>query len=79
MLLLREFPNVGFNISHNGLAFLPVNAFVELKHILGGKDLGIMDDKTGYNWGKLSGILILPQNSTVISVYLKRILKAKKT
>lgn len=48
----REFPNVGFNISHNGLTFLPVNALVEIKYILGGKDLGVMEDITGYYSGK---------------------------
>lgn len=48
----RPFPNVGFNISHNGIGFLPVNALVELKHILDGKDLGIIKDAKGYYSGK---------------------------
>lgn len=48
----REFPNVGFNISHNGIVFLPVNALVEIKHILGGKDLGVMKDPKGYYSGE---------------------------
>lgn len=47
----RAFPNVGFNISHRGLSFPPVNVLVETKHILDGKDLGIMNDPTGYYSG----------------------------
>ena len=49
----RTFPNIGFNISHNGITFLPVNALVELKYILDGKDLGIMKDPTGYYSGEI--------------------------
>lgn len=48
----RKFPNVGFNISHNGINFLPVNALVEIRHILDEKDLGVMKDTTGYYSGK---------------------------
>jgi len=48
----RRFPNVGFNIAHTDYRFLPVTAKVEVKHILGGKDLGIMDDPTGYYSGE---------------------------
>jgi hypothetical protein len=51
-LPLRAFPNVGFNISHNGAEFLPVNAVVEINHILGGKDLGVMKDSAGYYSGE---------------------------
>jgi hypothetical protein len=50
--LQRAFPNVGFNISHQGIGFLPVNALVELKHILEGKDLGLIEDSVGYYSGK---------------------------
>jgi len=48
--LIRKFPNVGFNLSHLG-DFLPVRVRVEVKHILDGKDLGIMKDNTGYYSG----------------------------
>jgi hypothetical protein len=51
-LPLRIFPKVGFNIRHCGTVFLPVNATVRLKHILDGKDLGVMEDPTGYYSGK---------------------------
>jgi hypothetical protein len=50
---LMVFPNVGFNISHHGNFFLPVNALVEVKHILNGKDLGVMEDPTGYYSGEV--------------------------
>jgi len=51
-LSLRVFPNVGFNLSHCGIFFLPVTAKVEVKNLLAGRDLGIMDDPTGYYSGK---------------------------
>jgi len=49
---LRKFPNVGFNLSHNGVVFLPVRVKVEAKVILGGKDLGFIEDEKGYYNGK---------------------------
>lgn len=49
--LLRKFPNVGFNLTHLG-DFLPVKVKVELKNILGGRDLGIMKDSKGYYSGE---------------------------
>lgn len=48
----RIFPNLGFNISHNGVAFLPVNALVEARFILGQEDLGVIQDSTGYYSGR---------------------------
>ena len=50
--ILREFPNVGFNLSHRGAMFLPVRVKVEAKVILGEKDLGLIEDKKGYYCGK---------------------------
>jgi len=38
-------------LSHNGQTFLPVKARVEVKHILGRRDLGVMKDKNGYYSG----------------------------
>ncbi|MCR3907139.1 MAG: HNH endonuclease [Tenericutes bacterium] len=46
--ILRAFPNVGFNLDHNGIVFLPVKVRVETKIILRGKDKGPIDDKHGY-------------------------------
>jgi len=48
----RVFPNIGFNLDHNGIAFLPVKVRVETKIILGEKDKGPIDDKHGYYNGK---------------------------
>ena len=46
---LREFPNVGFNLMVGDSP--PVGAKVEVKFILGKRNLGKMKDKTGYYSG----------------------------
>lgn len=48
----RRFPGVGTVLVHAGPLALPVKAKIEVKHILGGKDLGIMEDPKGYYSGK---------------------------
>ena len=52
-LPMRKFPDVGFNIIHCGSSFLPVKARVEVKHVLGGKDLGVMKDRNDYYSGEV--------------------------
>jgi hypothetical protein len=47
---LREFPNVGFNLMIGDSP--SVRAKVEVKFILGKRNLGIMKDKTGYYSGE---------------------------
>lgn len=49
---LRKFRDVGFNLSHNGVVFLPVRVRVEAKVILGGKDLGFIEGTKGYYNGE---------------------------
>lgn len=48
----RKLPSVGTVLVHAGCPSLPVKARIEVKHILGGKDLGIMDDPNGYYSGE---------------------------
>lgn len=48
----RKFPSVGTVLVHAGNPSLPVKARIEVKHILGGKDLGIMQDPKGYYSGE---------------------------
>ena len=48
----RKFPNVGFNLRHCGNTFLPVKARVEIRHILDGKDFGVMEQRKGYYSGE---------------------------
>lgn len=48
----RKFPSVGTVLVHAGRPSLPVKARIEVKHILRGKDLGIMEDPKGYYSGK---------------------------
>lgn len=47
---LRKFPNIGFNLMVGDSP--PVRAKVEAKFILGKKNLGIMNDETGYYSGE---------------------------
>jgi len=49
-LIRREFPSIGFNISNPN--DYPLRAKVEARPILGGKDLGLLEDSKGYYTGE---------------------------
>jgi hypothetical protein len=48
---LSTFPTIITFVTHRSSS-LPVRARVEIKHVLGGKDLGVMKDTTGYYSGE---------------------------
>jgi len=48
----RKFPWISTVLIHAGPLALPVKVKIEVKHILGGKDLGVMEDPKGYYCGE---------------------------
>lgn len=56
----RQFPDVGFNLNHLDLRFLPVTATVEVKCLLDRKDDGLLEDASGY----YNGVTIWNLNPT---------------
>ncbi len=50
-LPLRQFPDVGFNLTHSDQRFLPVTAKVEVKFLLDKKNPEMIDDPAGYYSG----------------------------
>ncbi len=48
----RPLPTVRTMLAHRGVVLLPVRVLVEVKHILAGKELGLLEDPNGYYSGR---------------------------